>query len=223
MKNRDVFDKDIDAFSLENQGVAKVDEALDDQQRQTLRFELETFVCKGHYEEGLHRILESFADTLRKKHESPPAWVSGFFGSGKSHLVKMARALWTNEPFADGRTPRDIARLPVSVADTLKEIDTLARQRKTTLRAAAGTLSQGEGDSIRKAVLSIVFKAVGLPSKFDEARAQIWLHHEGIDIAVRDALANKGRDLVRELRDLTVSSHLHDATIARLKREVAEH
>lgn len=214
MKNRDVFDKDIDTFSLENQGVAKVDEALDEQQRQTLRFELETFVCKGHYEEGLRRILESFADTLRKKHESPPAWVSGFFGSGKSHLVKMARALWTNEPFADGRMPRDIARLPVSVADTLKEIDTLARQRKSVLRAAAGTLSQGEGDSIRKAVLSIIFKAVGLPSKFDEARALLWLHNEGIDIAVRDALANKGRDLFRELRDLTVSSHLHDAILA---------
>lgn len=214
MKNRDVFDKDIDAFSLENQGVAKVDEALDEQQRQTLRFELETFVCKGHYEEGLHRILESFADTLRKKHESPPAWVSGFFGSGKSHLVKMARALWTNEAFADGRTPRDIARLPASVADALKELDTLARQRKTNLRAASGTLSQGEGDSIRKAVLSIVFKAVGLPSKFDEARALLWLHHEGIDISVRDALAGKGRDLVRELRDLTVSSHLHDAILA---------
>lgn len=214
MKNRDVFDKDIDAFSLENQGVAKVDEALDEQQRQTLRFELETFVCKGHYEEGLHRILESFADTLRKKHESPPAWVSGFFGSGKSHLVKMARALWTNEAFADGRTPRDIARLPASVADALKELDTLARQRKTILRAASGTLSQGEGDSIRKAVLSIVFKAVGLPSKFDEARALLWLHHEGIDNAVRDALAGKGRDLVRELRDLTVSSHLHDAILA---------
>ncbi len=214
MKNRDVFDKDIDAFSLENQGVAKVDEALDEQQMQTLRFELETFVCKGHYEEGLHRILESFADTLRKKHESPPAWVSGFFGSGKSHLVKMARALWTNEAFADGRTPRDIARLPASVADALKELDTLARQRKTILRAASGTLSQGEGDSIRKAVLSIVFKAVGLPSKFDEARALLWLHHESIDNAVRDALAGKGRDLVRELRDLTVSSHLHDAILA---------
>jgi len=214
MKNRDVFDKDIDAFSLENQGVAKVDEALDEQQRQTLRFELETFVCKGHYEEGLHRILESFADTLRKKHESPPAWVSGFFGSGKSHLVKMARALWTNEAFVDGRTARDIARLPSSVADTLKELDTLARQRKTVLRAAAGTLSQGEGDSIRKAVLSIVFKAVGLPSKFDEARALLWLHNEGIDAAVSEALKKKGRDLFRELRDLTVSSHLHDAILA---------
>ena len=215
MKNREVFDKDIDTFSLENQGVAKVDEALDNQQLQTLRFELQTFVCKGHYEDGLHRILESFAETLRKKHEAPAAWVSGFFGSGKSHLVKMARAIWTNEPFADDRrTPRDIiAKLPGTVADPLKELDTLARQRKTILRAAAGTLSQGEGDSIRKAVLSIVFKAVGLPSKFDEARALLWLRNEGIEIAVRDALATKGRELGRELRDLTVSSHLHEAIL----------
>lgn len=213
MKNRDLFDKDIDTFALENQGVAKVDEALDDQQRQTLRFELETFVCKGHYEEGLRRILESYAETLRKKHEPPSAWVSGFFGSGKSHLVKMARALWTNETFADGRTARDIARLPASVSDALKELDTLARQRNAVMRAAAGTLSQGEGDSIRMAVLSIVFKAVGLPTRFDEARAILWLHNEGIDEDVRKILAARNRDLFRELRDLTVSSHLHDAIL----------
>lgn len=214
MKNREVFDKDIDVFSLENQGVAKVDEALDDQQRQTLRFELETFVCKGHYEEGLRRILESFVETLRKGQEAPAAWVSGFFGSGKSHLVKMARALWSNEPFDDGRTPRDIARLPVSVADALKELDTLARQRKTILRAASGTLSQGEGDSIRKAVLGIIFKAMGLPAKYDEARALLWLRNEGIEQAVRDTLHSKGRALERELQDLYVSSHLHDAILS---------
>ena len=225
MNNRDLFDKDIDAFSLENQGVAKVDEALDDQQRQTLRFELETFVCKGHYEEGLSRILESFVDTLRRKHEAPSAWVSGFFGSGKSHLVKMARALWTNQAFADGRTPRDIARLPSSVADALKELDTLARQRKAILRAAAGTLSQGAGDSIRKAVLGIVFKALGLPTQYDEARALLWLRNEGIEQAVRNALHTKNRILERELQDLYVSSHLHDAILVAkpsLARDVFE-
>ena len=214
MINRELFDKDIETFSLENQGVAKVDEALDDQQRQTLRFELETFVCKGHYEEGLHRIFEAFAESLRRDHESPSAWVSGFFGSGKSHLVKMARALWTNEAFPDNRLPRDIARLPASVADTLKEIDTLARQRKVMLRAASGTLSQGEGDSIRKAVLSIVFKAMGLPPKYDEARALLWLRNEGIEDAVRTGLQSKKRTLERELREFTVSSHLHEAILA---------
>ena len=64
MKNRDVFEKNLETFSLENQGVAKVDEALDPQQQRTPRFELETFVCKGHYEECLKRVLENYV--LRK-------------------------------------------------------------------------------------------------------------------------------------------------------------
>lgn len=133
----------------------------------------------------------------------------------------MARALWTNEPFSDGRTPRDIARLPASVADAFKELETLTRQRRTTLRAASGTLSQGEGDSIRKAVLSIVFKAMGLPAKYDEARALLWLPNEGIEDAVRAALKQKQRDLERELRDLTVASHLHGILFAHRREDEA--
>jgi hypothetical protein len=213
VKNRDVFEKNIDTFSLENQGVAKVDEAMDAQQQQTLRFELDTFVCKGHYEEGLKRILETYVETLARGSESPAAWVSGFFGSGKSHLVKMLRALWTNTPFADQRTPRDIARLPSSVADALKDLDTLARQKKTRLLAAAGTLSQGDSDSIRKAVLAIVFKACGLPSNYSEARALMWLRSEGIESTVRHTLSQQGKVLERTLTDLTVSTPLHEAIL----------
>ncbi len=213
MKNRDVFEKNIDTFSLENQGVAKVDEAMDAQQQQTLRFELDTFVCKGHYEEGLKRILETYVETLARGSESPAAWVSGFFGSGKSHMVKMLRALWTNTPFADQRTPRDIARLPPSVADALKELDTLARQKKTRLLAASGTLSQGDSDSIRKAVLAIVFKACGLPSNYSEARALMWLRSEGIEATVRQTLSQQGKVLERTLTDLTVSTPLHEAIL----------
>ena len=214
MKNSDVFEKNLDTFTLENQGVAKVDEALDAQQQQTLRFELETFVCKGHYEEGLKRILETYVETLGRGSESASTWVSGFFGSGKSHLVKMLRALWTNTPFPDGRNPRDIARLPPSVADALAELDTLARQKKTRLHAASGTLSQGASDSIRKAVLAIVFKASKLPSNYSEARALMWLRNEGIEEAVRNALTAQNRSLERELASLTVSTALHTAILA---------
>lgn len=213
MKNRDVYEKNIDTFALENQGVAKVDEALDAQQQQTLRFELETFVCKGHYEEGLKRILEEYVDTLRRGSEAPAAWVSGFFGSGKSHLVKMLRALWTNSPFQDGRTPRDIAKLPPSVADALKELDTLAKQKKAPLLAASGTLSQGEGDSIRKAVLGIVFKACGMPSNYSAGKALMWLRNEGVEAAVRAALAKQSRTLERELVNPALSTALHEAIL----------
>jgi len=214
VKNREVYEKNVDTYTLENQGVAKVDEALDAQQQQTLRFELETFVCKGHYEEGLKRILEAYVETLGRGSEAPSAWVSGFFGSGKSHLVKMLRALWTNTPFQDGRTPRDIARLPSSVADALKELDTLARQKKVPLLAASGTLSQGEGDSIRKAVLGIVFKACGLPSSYSAGKALMWLRNEGVEDAVRQALTRQGRSLERDLVDASMSTALHNAILA---------
>ena len=91
IKNREVFDKDIDTFSLENQGVAKVDEALDDQQLQTLRFELETFVCNGRYAKEMERVLDAFLKNLANAAEQPGVWISGFYGSGKSHLAKMLR------------------------------------------------------------------------------------------------------------------------------------
>lgn len=175
---------------------------------------LKLFVCKGHYEEGLKRILEAYVDTLQRGSEAPAAWVSGFFGSGKSHLVKMLRALWTNTPFQDGRTPRDIARLPSSVADALMELDTLARQKKAHLLAASGTLSQGEGDSIRKAVLGIVFKACGLPSSYSAGKALMWLRNEGVEDAVRQALHKNKRSLERELINPSMSTSLHEAILA---------
>jgi hypothetical protein len=132
MNNRDVFDKDIDTFSLENQGVAKVDEALDDQQRQTLRFELETFVCKGHYEEGYTGFLNPSPIPCARSTNRPRRGCPASSAAASRTWSRWPVRLWTNEPFPDGRTPRDIARLPAAVADALKELDTLARQRKAT-------------------------------------------------------------------------------------------
>lgn len=68
-------------------GVSKVSEIGDDERQiKTLRFELETFVCDGEYARGLERILRSYLDGLGRE-EQKAVWVSGFFGSGKSHLV----------------------------------------------------------------------------------------------------------------------------------------
>ena len=90
MNNRDVFLTDPTTIHLLNQGVAKVAELEDAKQLQTLRFELQTFVCEGRYEQGLCRIFEAFLKHLAKdKPEQPAVWVSGFYGSGKSHLIRV--------------------------------------------------------------------------------------------------------------------------------------
>ena len=43
-------------------------------------------------------------------------------GSGKSHLVKMLRALWINTEFSDGVTAHSIASLPQNIVELLKAL-----------------------------------------------------------------------------------------------------
>jgi len=204
MKNRDIYQRDPSQVTLLNNGVATMTDALTDDERRTLRFELEHFVCEGEYQRGLVRILDSYVSNQGQP-EQPAAWVSGFFGSGKSHLAKMLRFLWTDYTFPeDGASARGLARLPTDVQDLLKEITTLGR-RAAGLHAAAGTLGAGAGDSVRLALLSIVFKSADLPESYPQARFCLWLKKNGIYEQVRAAVEAGGRDFRRELNDMYVS------------------
>lgn len=84
MLNRDLFTLTPQSSNLLNDGVVNINA----QELKIIRYELETFVCEGEYERGLQRILDTYLKHLEKP-QQPAAWVSGFFGSGKSHLVKM--------------------------------------------------------------------------------------------------------------------------------------
>ena len=213
MKNREVYQRDPDKIILLNNGVAAMTDAETDDERRTLRFELEHFVCEGQYRSGLVRILDAYIGNQGQP-EQPAAWISGFFGSGKSHLAKMLRFLWTDYTFPeDGASARGLARLPDDVLDLLKEISTLGR-RGHGLHAAAGTLGAGPGDSVRLALLGVVFKSAGLPEGFPQARFSLWLKKNGIHERVRAAVEAQGRNFRRELNDLYVSPLIAKALLA---------
>ncbi|HNW60997.1 MAG TPA: BREX system P-loop protein BrxC [bacterium] len=204
MKNRELFVRDPLAVKLMNDGVAAVNEGRTEKEEATLRFELEHFVCEGQYRSGMIRILESclsHADATVQ----PAAWVSGFFGSGKSHLLKMLRHLWVNTTFkADGATARGLAHLPVEVTDLLRELDTLSR-RAGGLHAAAGTLPSGGGESVRLAILGILFRSMGLPTSYPQARFWLWLKKNNIFEQISAEVEKSGKSLLAELDDLYVS------------------
>ena len=213
MKNREVYQRDPDQIRLLNNGVAAMTDALDSDERRTLRFELQHFVCEGQYRSGLVRILESYVGGQGQP-EQPAAWISGFFGSGKSHLAKMLRFLWTDYTFPeDNASARGLARLPNDVVELLTEVSTLGR-RGQGLHAAAGTLGAGAGDSVRLALLGIVFKSAGLPESFPQARFCLWLKKNRIYDHVRTALEVEGRSFRRELRDMYVSPLIARALLA---------
>lgn len=212
MLNRDIYNKAPQENRLVNNGVAEVSEDHSEAAQAILRYELETFVCDGQYEKGLETILDKFLLNLDAGAEQPGVWISGFFGSGKSHLAKMLRTLWTDYQFTDGATARSLAKLPTGVFEHLKELSVQGK-RYGALHAAAGKLGAGAGDKVRLALLGIVFKSKGLPEQYNQAQFVLWMKRENLLPAVEAALQAAGRSLSQELPHMYVSSHLAKALL----------
>ena len=207
--NRNIYLKDPSERKLVNEGVANVSEDQSKEALDVLRYELETFVCDGQYKQGLHHILETYLKNIEQA-QQPAVWVSGFFGSGKSHLVKMLRALWVDLKFDDGATARSIADLPTEIQDQFKELSMQAK-RHGGLNAASGTLGSAASGSVRLALLRIVFKSAGLPEQYPVARFILWLKSEGIYDQVRELVEQKGYTWQEELDNFYVAEGLHEA------------
>ncbi len=178
-----------------------------------LRGELETFVCEGQYADGVQKIIRSFLDNLGKTSQRG-AWVSGFFGSGKSHLLKMLCHLWQDTAFADGATARSLVpSIPEDLRALLRELDT-AGKRAGGLIAAAGALPSGTTDNVRLTILAILLRAVGLPEQYPQARFCLWLHSQGKFAEVKSAVEAAGKSFERELNNLYVSGPIASAVMA---------
>lgn len=211
MKNGAIYQKDPTQTRLANNGVAEVAEDRSQAAQSILRYELETFVCDGQYEKGLEKILRTYLQNIGAA-EQPGVWISGFYGSGKSHLVKMLRALWADEHFADGSTARNLAHLPDSTLELLKELSTQGK-RLGGLHAAAGKLGAGSDDNVRLALLGVVFKSAGLPEQIHRARFVMWLKDAGLYDPLVVELKAAGETLEAELPHLYVSPILAKALL----------
>ena len=206
MKTKELFLKDPLSWTLVNEGISSNStEDLD-----TLRYELESFVCDGEYLKGMRRILQSYRDCFRNP-EQKATWISGFYGSGKSHLAKVLRYLWTNFDFPDGTTARTLAHLPEEITDPLTEISTLGK-RHNGLHMSGGTLKAGAG-SVRLRTMSLFFKSVGLPEGYPHARFLIHLKRDGKLDQFKRAVEEQGKEFNREFGRLYSSGAVAKAYI----------
>ena len=213
MKIHDILQRDPAENPLINQGQARIADMADAKAREELRGELSTFVCEGQFSDGLIRILRSFLENFGRTSQKG-VWVSGFYGSGKSHALKMAASLWQDTAFDDGATARSLVpNIPDDLHALLRELET-AGKRSGGLLAAAGALPSGTTENVRLTILSILLKATGLPPLYPQAKFCLWLESQGWYAKVQQSVTATGKNFTSELNNLYVSSTLARAILA---------
>lgn len=152
MQLREMFKKKIDR---EIQGVVKVGQ--DDNAR--VKQELEEYVVTNELAEYISRFFSTYKESIEHPTDKIGVWISGFFGSGKSHFLKILSYLVDNRE-VDGKRAisffEDKIKDPIVRADIKKaaSVDTDVILFDIDAKSEAGIKT--EKDSIVK-VLNKVF------------------------------------------------------------------
>ncbi len=218
MLNKEIFTLNPDENNLLNNGYVEINTPKDTNGLKVIHHELKTFVCEGEYQAGLYRILQTYLNHFEQPIQ-PAVWVSGFYGSGKSHLVKMLSYLWEDFDFSDGTTARTIKQLPDDVNDLLTELN--RKQAVHGRLAVSGTLKDFPSPDIRYSFFQLFMNALGLPPQFHHFKFVHWCKKEGIYDALVKFIGESGSDFKSEYENLFVSSLIAEG-ILKLKPGFAE-
>ena len=218
MKNKELFTLNPDENNLINDGVVEINTAKDAQGLKIIRHEIKTFVCEGEYQRGIYRILDTYLKHIDQP-KQPAAWVSGFFGSGKSHVVKILGYLWEDFKFPNGDTARTLKPLPQDINDQFIELE--RKQKANGRLSISGTLKDFPSADIRYSFLQLFLNGLGLPQQYHHFKFVYWAKQEGIYDGLKSLIEAQGKDFKKEYENLFVSSAIAKALLE-LKPEFAE-
>jgi len=81
---------------------------VEQEDREIVQQELEEYILTGSLEKNYYEILEKILDTKNIETDETGLWISGFFGSGKSHFMKMLGYILENRSLPSGDLASDI-------------------------------------------------------------------------------------------------------------------
>jgi len=224
MRIASIFEKDI---SRPINGVVKADQ-LDEQ---SVWQELEEFVVTRELDGHFHQFFDSFCEALDNPNDSSISgrigiWISGFFGSGKSHLIKVLSYLLENEPHSyKGETRKAIEFFESKIADPLLYGNikkTVASDTDVILFNIDNKADAGAG---RHAILTVLLKVLnerqGYSYEYPHiAHLERYLDRKGRLTEFHEAYANHSGTSWLEERDVY---HFHrDNVLAALAQTLGQ-
>ncbi len=156
MKLSQIFDKSIER-SIE--GVIKADD------ESSLKIELEEYVLTNEVKKQLEDFLDSYKDTKNAN----GVWISGFYGSGKSHLLKILALLFENRVI-EGKSVLDYI-IPkcldneILIADLRKAVSIPSRSILFNIDQKADVISKQDIDALLAVFVKVFDEASGYYSK----------------------------------------------------------
>ena len=168
MKLADVFETRIEE---KIDPVIKVGEVQDETK---LASEVGAYVVTPTIERYIDEFLEHYTDTFRVQTTEIGAWISGYFGSGKSHLAKILALLAADRPLkGHSAAKRFEARVPPAAPRRASIVRNLGRLDQCTTRVLAfnlNTLVDSKKTPLPRLLLSQYYQSRGYSSNLLYAR-----------------------------------------------------
>jgi len=195
---RDIIKRDI---GVKIEGVVKVFD------RTALDTEIREYVVTDKIEDELKKIFDTFthvSEVLRRggaARDVMGIWVSGFFGSGKSHFAKVLGHILQNTPLDSSDTEGCIDAFIKHLSDTPRGRDIKLRLGEVKLNTEIQTIafeiksrqSLNNPNSIGEILLSEFYRHIGLAENFVVARIERRLQQrkllENLEAAYQNAFS----------------------------------
>lgn len=245
MEIRSLFQEDI---NRKINGVVKVDQDASD----VLVQELEEYVITRDLKKHFRTFFNEYEESFREPTSDIGVWISGFFGSGKSHFLKMLSYLLSNEEVQGVRTVERFRKKFEDDPLTYSKIETVSKGQTDTIlfNIDIEAIGPKDGQSILRVFTKMFYNYLGYYGEdpkvakleqyierrgkkdefykvFEEKNGEPWLE-------ARDAYAFFEDDVVETLvevlsmstesaRNWYNSSETSDGSIARFVSEIKDY
>ena len=126
-----------------------------------VRDELEEYVVTRELDGQFRKFFEHYADSLDRPTDKVGVWISGFFGSGKSHFLKILSYLLANRDAGGKRALAyfDTGKLPDPMVQAMVEKAARAAEHTDVILFNIDAKADSSSKSNKEAVAKVMHKA----------------------------------------------------------------
>ncbi len=148
IKLKDLFEKEI---NRDIKGVIKVGQC----DQENIKQELEEYVVTDELRSNFNEFFEAYSRGILDSTDRIGVWISGFFGSGKSHFLKILSYVLSNETIGNKST-LDYFYSKELQDSTLRNMELIKNQSTDTILFNIDSKSDRASESHRDAIVNVL-------------------------------------------------------------------